>query len=134
MYAAEQRMGSIFVTFAILAIVIACLGLLGLVAYAAVQKTKEIGIRKVLGASASAVVILITRDFLKLVLLGIVIGIPAAAYLMNMWLGNFAYRTDVGVLPVIIAAAICLIISFITAAFHAVKAAMVNPAETLRSD
>lgn len=134
MYAAEQRMGSIFVTFAILAIVIACLGLLGLVAYAAVQKTKEIGIRKVLGASASSVVILITKDFLKLVLLGIVIGIPAAAYLMDMWLGNFAYRAEIGILPVIIAAVICIIISFMTAAFHAVKAAMINPAETLRSE
>jgi putative ABC transport system permease protein len=134
MYAAEQRMGSIFVTFAMLAIVIACLGLLGLVAYAAVQKTKEIGIRKVLGASASTIVMLITKDFLKLVLLGILIGIPLAAYVTDLWLGKFAYRTDVGLSPLVIAAAICLTISFMTAAFHAIKAAMVNPAKTLRSD
>lgn len=134
MYTEEQRMGTIFIVFAILAIVIASLGLLGLVAHAAVQKTKEIGIRKVLGASASGVVVLITRDFAKLVAIGILIGIPASAYLMNMWLNQFAYRTDVGPGPMVIATITCLVISLATAAFHAVKASMVNPAETLRSE
>lgn len=134
MYDAEQRMGTLFIVFAVLAIIIACLGLLGLVAYAAIQKTKEIGIRKVLGASAQSVVMLITKDFLKLVLIGIVIGIPASVFFMDLWLANFAYRTEIGYAPMVIAALVCLIISFATSAFHAVKAAMVNPADTLRSE
>lgn len=134
MYSAEQRMGTIFIVFAVLAIVIACLGLLGLVSYSALQKTKEIGIRKVLGASTTAVVVLITKDFFKLVIAGIVIGLPLSAYLMSIWLENFAYRIDVGVIPMVVAAAVCVIISFGTAAYHAFKAARINPSETLRSE
>jgi putative ABC transport system permease protein len=134
MYAAEQRMSHLFVSFASLAIIIASLGLLGLVAYAAVQKTKEIGIRKVLGASASVIVLLLTKEFLKLVLTGIFIGIPLGAYMMTVWLNDFAYRTDIGILPAFLAGTISLLIALATAAFHALKAAFVNPAETLRSD
>jgi putative ABC transport system permease protein len=134
LYTSEQRMGIIFIVFASLAICIACLGLLGLVSFSAAQKTKEIGIRKVLGATASSIVILITRDFTKLVIIAIVIGIPLSYWAMNAWLSDFAYKISIGVLPLAIASVICLIIAFGTAGVQAVKAALLDPAETLRNE
>lgn len=134
LYSAEQRMGTIFTVFATLAILIACLGLLGLVSFSAAQKTKEIGIRKVLGATATSIVFLISRDYTKLVLIAIVIGIPAAYWTMTQWLSDFAYKTDIGIWPVIVAALLCVIISFATASYQAIKAALLNPASTLRSE
>ena len=127
-------MGTIFTVFATLAILIACLGLLGLVSFSAAQKTKEIGIRKVLGATATSIVFLISRDYTKLVLIAIVIGIPAAYWMMTQWLSDFAYKTDIGIWPVIVAALLCVIISFATASYQAIKAALLNPASTLRSE
>lgn len=134
LYSHEERMGIIFICFATLAIIIACLGLLGLVSFTAVQKTKEIGIRKVLGATAGNIVMLITSDFAKLVVIAIVIGIPVAYYMMEQWLGDFAYRTNIGVLPVVLAAVTCLLIAFGTAGYQAIKAALIDPAKTLRND
>jgi len=122
------------ITFAGLTVVIACLGLLGLVSFSAAQKTKEIGIRKVLGATAASIVLLITKDFTRLVLLAMIMGIPLAYWIMNQWLNDFAYKTDVGVWPVVTAALLCLVIAYGTAAFQAVKAALINPAETLRNE
>ncbi|HZY79390.1 MAG TPA: ABC transporter permease [Cyclobacteriaceae bacterium] len=131
----ETKMGSVCTAFAALAIVIACLGLLGLVAFAASQKTKEIGIRKVMGATAPGIVLLITRDFTILVIAAIVLGIPLSYYLMeNYWLINFQYRTDIGVWPFVAAAIGCLLVSFGTASYQAIKASMVNPASTLRNE
>jgi putative ABC transport system permease protein len=134
LYSGEQRMGTIFTVFATLAIFIACLGLLGLVSFSASQKTKEIGIRKVLGATATSIVFLISRDYTKLVLIAIAIGIPTAYWMMTQWLSDFAYKTDIGVWPVLIAALLCVIISFATASYQAIKAAFLNPASTLRSE
>jgi putative ABC transport system permease protein len=134
LYTSEQRMGIIFIVFASLAICIACLGLLGLVSFSAAQKTKEIGIRKVLGASAPSIVILITRDFTKLVIIAIIIGIPLSYWAMNAWLSDFAYKISIGILPLAIASIICLIIAFGTAGVQAVKAALLDPAETLRNE
>ena len=134
LYSAEQRMGTIFTVFATLAIFIACLGLLGLVSFSASQKTKEIGIRKVLGATATSIVFLISRDYTKLVVIAMVIGIPAAYWMMVQWLSDFAYKTDIGVWPVIASALLCVIISFATASYQAIKAALLNPASTLRSE
>ena len=134
LYSAEQRMGTIFTVFATLAIFIACLGLLGFVSFSASQKTKEIGIRKVLGATATNIVFLISRDYTKLVLIAIALGIPAAYWMMTQWLSDFAYKTDIGVWPVVIAALLCVIISFATASYQALKAAFLNPANTLRSE
>jgi putative ABC transport system permease protein len=134
MYASEQRMGTIFLVFATLAIIIACLGLLGLVSFSAAQKTKEIGIRKVLGATASGIVVLITKDFARLVLIAILIGIPAAYWLMTQWLNSFAYQTDIGVMPVAIAAVASVFIALSTAGYQAVKAALIDPAKTLRNE
>jgi putative ABC transport system permease protein len=127
-------MGKIFIVFASLAIVIASLGLLGLVAFSASQRTKEIGIRKVLGATAPGIVLLITREFSKLVVVAMVIGIPISYWLMDRWLSDFAFRTDIGLTPLLAAAGICVVIAFATASYHAVKAALINPANTLRSE
>lgn len=134
LYSNEQRMMTVFVVFAGLAIIIACLGLLGLVSFSASQKTKEIGIRKVLGATPSNIIILITSDFSKLVLIAIVLGIPAGYWIMDRWLADFAFRTEIGVLPVVAASLICVVIAFTTAGYQAVKAALIDPAKTLRNE
>lgn len=134
LYAGEQRMGTIFTVFATLAIFIACLGLLGLVSFSASQKTKEIGIRKVLGATAANIVFLITRDYTRLVLISIGLGIPTAYWVMTQWLNEFAYRTTIGLWPVLIASLLCIGIAFATASYQAIKAAFINPASTLRSE
>lgn len=135
LYSSEQKMGTVCSAFATLAIIIACLGLLGLVAFAAAQKTKEIGIRKVMGASAPSIVVLITKDFTILVIAAIVLGVPLSWYLMEQyWLVNFEYRTDIGVVPFALAALGCLLVSFGTAGYQAIKASMVNPAHTLRNE
>jgi putative ABC transport system permease protein len=134
LYSAEQRMGSVFIVFAALAIIIACLGLLGLVSFSAAQKTKEIGIRKVLGATASNIVVLITQDFTKLVLISIAIGIPVAYWMMTRWLSDFAYKTEIGVGPILVSSLLCIVIAFGTAGYQAVKAALIDPAKTLRNE
>jgi putative ABC transport system permease protein len=134
LYVNEQRLGSVFIVFATLAIIIACLGLLGLVSFSAAQKTKEIGIRKVLGATASNIVVLITRDFTSLVLISIAIGLPVAYWIMSQWLGAFAYKTEIGIVPLIAASIICIIIALGTAGYQAIKAAFIDPAKTLRNE
>jgi putative ABC transport system permease protein len=134
LYDNEQRMGSIFIVFATLAIIIACLGLLGLVAFSAAQKAKEIGIRKVLGATAPNIVLLITRDFTVLIFLAIAIGLPVAYWTMTQWLKGFAYKTDIGIEPLVISSAICIVIALGASGYQAVKAALIDPAKTLRSE
>jgi putative ABC transport system permease protein len=135
LYNNEQKMGAVCSAFATLAIIIACLGLLGLVAFAAAQKTKEIGIRKVMGASAPGIILLITKDFATLIVAAIALGVPLSWYLMEQfWLVNFEYRTNIGVWPFVLAGAGCLLIAFVTAGYQAVKASTVNPAHTLRNE
>lgn len=134
LYTHEQQLGTVFIVFASLAIIIACLGLLGLVAFSASQKTKEIGIRKVLGATAPGIVLLITKDFSKLVFIAIVIGLPLAVWGMDQWLSGFAYRTSIGIIPIALSAVICIIIALASAGYQAVKAALIDPAKTLRSE
>jgi putative ABC transport system permease protein len=135
LYAGEQRMGLVSSVFAGLAIIIACLGLLGLVSFAASQKTKEISIRKVLGATAAGMVLLITRDFTKLIFMAILIAVPLSWYVMeNFWMTSFAYRAPIGVMPFVYTALGCLIVAFLTASYQAVKAAFVNPAQALRNE
>jgi putative ABC transport system permease protein len=134
LYINEQRMGSVFVVFATLAIIIACLGLLGLVSFSAAQKTKEIGIRKVLGATPPAIVVLITRDFSRLVIVAIVLGLPLAYWMMSQWLNDFAYKADIGLAPLFIASVICIVIALGTAGYQAVKASLIDPAKTLRNE
>jgi putative ABC transport system permease protein len=134
MYAAEQKLGKLFTIFATLAIIIACSGLLGLVAFSAAQKTKEIGIRKVLGATPTNIVYLITSEFTKLVIISIILGVPISIWLMQQWLSDFAYHTPIGAMPFIIATVVCLVIAFGTAGSQALKAALLDPSKTLRNE
>jgi putative ABC transport system permease protein len=135
LYAGDQRIGAVSSVFAGLAIIIACMGLLGLVSFAASQKAKEIGIRKVMGATAPGIVVLITRDFMTLIILALAVSLPLSWYLMeNYWMTNFAYRAPIGVTPFVATAIGCLVIGFGTAAYQAIKAALVNPADTLRNE
>ncbi len=134
MYKNEQRVGSLAITFAVLAILIACLGLFGLVTYMAEQRTKEIGIRKVLGASITNVVTMISKDFLVLVAVACVIAFPVAWYAMDKWLEDYAYRIDIEWWIFLAAGFTALAIALITISFKAIKAAIVNPAKSLRTE
>ena len=134
LYTTEQRTGKIFITFAVLAILIACLGLFGLVTYAAEQRTKEIGIRKVLGANVATIVTMISKDFLTLVLIASLIAFPVAWWAMNKWLQDFAYRVNIGWWIFFLAGAVAVLIALITVSFQAIKAAMANPVKSLRTE
>lgn len=134
LYRAEQRMGNIAITFSTLAILIACLGLFGLAAYAAEQRTKEIGIRKVLGASVSNITTLLSKDFLKLVIIAAVIAFPLAWWAMHTWLQDFAYRTGLSWWIFLSAGAIAILIAVITVSFQTIKAAVINPVKSLRTE
>ena len=118
--------------FSLLTVVIACLGLFALAAFATEQRTKEIGIRKVLGASVPEVLRMLTADFVKWVLTANLIAWPAAFYAMSEWLQSFAYRTDLNIWIFTISGAVALLIALITVMYHAVKAATANPVESLR--
>jgi len=134
LYQSEQNTGKIFMSFAFFAILIACLGLFGLVTYAAEQRTKEIGIRKVLGASVANVVTMLSADFIKLVGISVVIAFPLAWWAMTKWLQGFAYRTDISWWVFAAAAFMAVIITFATVSFRAVKAALVNPVKSLKTE
>lgn len=133
-YRVEQRFGSMFVSFSTLAIIIACLGLFGLAAYAAEQRNKEIGIRKVLGANVSSIVGMLSMDFVKLVFVAILIASPLAWYAMNKWLEGFAYRVDFHWYLLAIGGATAVLIAFVTISFQSIKAALANPVTSLRSE
>jgi putative ABC transport system permease protein len=133
-YQAEQKMVGLSITFSILAILIACLGLFGLITYAATQRTKEIGIRKVLGASISNVVTMLSKDFLKLVLIAALIAFPVGWWAMNKWLQSFAYRIHVSWWIFLVAGITAILIALITVSFQAIKAAVANPVESLRTE
>ncbi len=131
-YVSEKRIGSIFGLSSMLAIVIACLGLFSLAAFTAEQRTKEIGVRKVLGASAKSIVVMMSQDFLKLVGIAFLIAAPIAFYLMKLWLSNFAYRADVGLDTVLLSGFITVTIALATVSYQSVKAAFRNPVLSLK--
>jgi putative ABC transport system permease protein len=131
-YRSDEQAGKIFGTFAILGIFIACLGLLGLASFSAEQRTKEIGIRKVLGASVSGIIVLLTKDFMKWVAIATIIAWPASYFIMREWLANFAYRTSLDWIPFFLAAFIAFIIALITVSAQAVRAAQADPATSLK--
>jgi putative ABC transport system permease protein len=133
MYRAEQQMGAIINAFAVLAILISCLGLFGLASFMTEKRTREIGIRKVLGSSVPAVVSLLSRSFSKWVLLANLVAWPLAFYAMNRWLQNFAYRTPIGIGVFILSALLALAIALFTVSYQSIKAATTNPITTLRS-
>lgn len=134
MYHAEQQTGQIFITFAVFAILIACLGLFGLVTYAAEQRTKEIGVRKVLGASVSGIVGLLSRDFTILVGIAALIAFPASWWAMYKWLETFAYRTEISWWIFLVAGAAALAIALLTVSIQTIRAALANPIKSLRSE
>ena len=134
LYASEVKFQNLFSKFTYVAIIIACLGLFGLSAYTAQQRAKEIGIRKVLGASAIRVTQLLLQDFLKLVLIAVAISIPVAWYAMSEWLHNFAYRVELSPWMFIISGCLALFIAALTVSFQSIKAAVENPVKSLRSE
>jgi putative ABC transport system permease protein len=134
LYSSEQKTADILNIFSVLIILVACLGLFGLVTYTAEQRTKEIGIRKVLGASVSQVTQMLSKEFLKLVLIASVIAFPVAWWAMNKWLQSFAYRTNISWWIFVVAGIVVLAIALITVSFQAIKAALANPVKSLRSE
>jgi putative ABC transport system permease protein len=133
-YKNDQRFANLFSIFAGMTIFIACLGLFGLVAFTAQQRTKEIGMRKVLGATVPGIVALLSQDFLKLVLIGFVLAVPVTFYAMNQWLSNFAYHINIGVGIFALSGIIALVISIATVSWQSLKAATANPVKSLRSE
>ena len=133
-YRSEQKIGQILGIFAGLTIFVACLGLFGLATFTAEQRTKEIGIRKVLGATVTSIVSLLSKDFLKLVFIAFIIATPVAWFMMNKWLQDFAYKTNISGWVFVFAAALAISITIITVSFRAIRAAMVNPVNSLRSE
>ena len=133
-FEADEKRGFIFTMFTILAILIACLGLFGLASYMVEQRTKEIGIRKVFGADENIILRLISKDFLILVSIAIVIAFPLAYYFMNHWLQNYVYRTNIGLPVFLMAALLTILITFITIGYKAYQAAIMNPASSLKTE
>jgi predicted permease len=134
LYKGEQKMGNIFNLFAILAIFISCLGLYGLSAFMAEQRTKEIGVRKVLGASVFSIVYLLSGKFTRLIVIAMVIAIPVSGWAINSWLKGFAYRINISWIIFLMACGTALLIALLTVSYESVKAAIANPVKSLRSE
>ncbi|MES1249258.1 MAG: FtsX-like permease family protein, partial [Chitinophaga rupis] len=134
LYHSEARLGNVFSTFTLLSILVACLGLFGLSVYTAERRVKEIGIRKILGASVQSVVNLLSKDFLKLVILSAVISFPIAWWAMSKWLNDFAYRVPMDAWVFLIAGVLAIVIALVTVSFQAIRAAMANPAKSLKAE
>jgi putative ABC transport system permease protein len=133
-YESEQRLGRIVTIASVFSILIACLGLFGLATLAVARRTKEIGVRKVLGASVPSIVNLLAKDFLKLVLVAIVIASPLAWWAMQRWLQAFAYKIDIHWWVFALAGLLAVSVAFLTVSFQSVKAALMNPVKSLRSE
>ena len=131
-YRSEERFGKLVLYFSVLAIFIACLGLFGLASYATQQRTKEIGVRKVLGAGVTTIVMMLSKEFTKWVLLANLIALPVAYYVMNRWLQNYAYRIEIGFEVLLFTAAVAFMIALFTVSYQSIKAALANPVESLR--
>ena len=134
LYQAEQQTGQLFITFAVFAIFIACLGLFGLVTYAAEQRTKEIGIRKVLGAGVGRIMALLSKEFVWLVFIAACIGFPVAWYAMSRWLQSFAYRINISWWVFVIAGITIMTIALVTISLQTIRAAMANPVDALKNE
>ncbi|MTI86339.1 MAG: FtsX-like permease family protein [Balneolaceae bacterium] len=133
-YQSELRLGRVFLIFTALSILISCLGLFGLATFNAERRIKEIGIRKVLGASVPQIIAKLSTDFLKLVAIASLIALPAGWYIMNRWLQDFSYRIDIGIDVFLIAAGVAITISLLTISYQSIKAAMLNPVQSLKNE
>lgn len=134
LYQSEMRLGKLFFVFATLAIFIACLGLFGLISYMAVQKSKEVGVRKILGASVSNLVLLLTKDFVRLIFIAFMLSSPLAWIIMSKWLESFAYKITIGIIPFLLSALMALAVAIITISYQSYKAAISDPVNSLRSE
>lgn len=133
-YKNEARQSKLFQAFSFIAIFIGCLGLYGLVAFMAAQRTKEVGIRKVLGASVFNITVLFSKEFVKLVLIAFVVAVPIAYYFMHLWLQNYTYRISINYWPFILAGVATLLIALLTMSAKAIQAALANPVVSLKSE
>jgi putative ABC transport system permease protein len=133
-YRTDEQKSQLFLAFSIIAIVVACLGLFGLATFTAEQRTKEIGVRKVLGASVASIVSLLSREFLKLVAIAIIVAVPVGWYIMQVWLGNFAYKIDAEWWVFALAGTISILIALLTVSFQSIRAALMNPVQSLKSE
>jgi len=133
-YKSDQQFAKVFSLFTVLAIVIACLGLFGLSSYMTVRRTKEIGIRKILGASVNQIALLMSREFVLIVLVANVLAFPIAYLVMQEWLKGFAYRINLGLMAFIFPALCTGVVALITISFQSIKAAVVNPVDSLKSE
>ena len=127
-------MGKLFNVFSVLSILISCLGLFGLATFATQRRIKEIGIRKVLGAGEAGIAAMLSRDFIKLVVVSLVVAFPVAWWIMNEWLDNFAYRISVSGWVFVLAGLSAVLIAMVTVSFQAIKAAIANPVKSLRTE
>ncbi len=134
MYRKEQKMGEMFNYFSVLAIFVGCLGLFGLASYTAEQRTKEIGIRKVVGASVSKIILMLSKELVMLVGIAFIIAGPIAYYLMEQWLQEFVYKIELKLLTFILSGMLALVIALLTISYQAMKAALVNPVDALRHE
>jgi putative ABC transport system permease protein len=134
LYITEQRMGKLFNVFSVLSVIISCLGLFGLATFATQKRIKEIGVRKVLGASAAGIVAMLSKDFIKLVAVALIIAFPVSWLVMNKWLDNFAYRISISWWMFVTAGVLAILIAFLTVSYQSVKAALSNPVKSLRSE
>ena len=133
-YQQEDQLSLLYKIFAGIAIFISCLGLYGLVSFMAVQRTKEIGVRKVLGATVRNIIYLFSKEFTILILIGFAVAVPVAWYMMNEWLTNFAYRININAKVFGIAVLLSIIIAWITVGYKSIKAALANPVKSLRTE
>jgi putative ABC transport system permease protein len=132
LYRTEKKLGITFSIYTFIALFVACLGLFGLASFAAQQRTKEIGIRKVLGASDSKIFLLLSKEFIRWVLLANMIAWPIAYFAMNKWLQNFAYRKHIGIASFFLSGCTALLIAYLTVSYQSIKSARANPADSLR--
>ena len=133
-YQQEAQLSTLYKIFAAIAILISCLGLYGLVSFMVSQRTKEVGIRKVLGASARNIVFILSKEFSLLIIIAFAIAVPVAYYIMNKWLQNYTYRVEIGIALFVIAIVGSMLIAWITVGHRAVRAALANPVKSLRTE
>ncbi len=134
LYISEQRMGKLFNVFSVISIIVSCLGLFGLATFATQRRIKEIGVRRVLGASATGIVTMLARDFVKLVVAALLVAFPVAWLVMNKWLDNYVYRIQISWWVFAISGALAVVIAFLTISFQSIKAALANPVKSLRTE